>query len=216
MSDPLKVTFLGKSGVGKTSIFSLICGAQTPPVGPTIGVEFATVFVPEFTMRIQIWDTAGMERFAPVTNVCLRNTAAIVLVYAVNDTSSFDELATRWLPFIERERRLNRNTALKPNPLIFVVGNKNDLTGGAHLTSCEMESAWARTIDAIHVTTTTTSTTSISDFFAIVCRELSSTNQRQLRPTQFASENLTLSVLDDFTRLRLEEKEERKKKSSCC
>jgi len=207
MAEPIKITLLGQSGVGKTSIFSRIC-AREPPVGPTVGVEFATVFVREFELRVQIWDTAGMERFAPVTDVCLRNSAAILLVYAVDDTRSFDALATRWLPFVEKERatRVARHAL---QPLVFVVGNKNDLTGGAHLTACDTERAWAHTIGAVHVTTTTTAASSINMLFVdTVCHALAQIPSMRRHTTQMAHEDLSLSIFADDDR--------REKSGHCC
>ncbi len=62
----LKFVLLGDAAVGKSSIANRIAGEQvdSTPV-PTVGVEFKVKYT-QFNgnnIMVQIWDTAGLERF---------------------------------------------------------------------------------------------------------------------------------------------------------
>lgn len=63
---------IGDAGVGKTYILSRYINEDVPrKKGPTIGVEFATKTINlkhGGTVKAQIWDTAGTERFKAITS----------------------------------------------------------------------------------------------------------------------------------------------------
>jgi len=52
-------------------------------------------------VKLQIWDTAGEERFRSVTQMYYKNASAIVLVYDQTSESSFDSLEG-WIADIEK------------------------------------------------------------------------------------------------------------------
>lgn len=61
-----KVVFVGDSGVGKTSIIHhFIHGTFVDRYKTTIGIDFKskTLYLSDSTVRLQIWDSAGQERF---------------------------------------------------------------------------------------------------------------------------------------------------------
>jgi len=61
-----KVVFVGDSGVGKTSIIHyFIHGTFIDRYKTTIGIDFKskTLYLSDSTVRLQIWDSAGQERF---------------------------------------------------------------------------------------------------------------------------------------------------------
>ena len=87
---------------------------------PTIGVEFATkiVNINGKSIRIQIWDTSGSERYSSVTSTYYRGAVAALLVYDITNRSSFDGLG-KWLTTLR--------DVLDSNSSILLVGNKSDL-----------------------------------------------------------------------------------------
>ena len=87
---------------------------------PTIGVEFATkiVNINGKSMRIQIWDTSGSERYSSVTSTYYRGAIAALLVYDITNRSSFEGLE-KWLTKLR--------DVLDSNSSILLVGNKSDL-----------------------------------------------------------------------------------------
>jgi Ras-related protein Rab-5C len=118
----VKVVLIGKSTVGKTSIINYaICGSPSTEVSPTVGANFSTKRHEYFSreLLLQMWDTAGQERFRSMTPLYYRGAHVVLLVFAVNDRASFDEV-DEWSSSVSRELG---NTAT-----LIIVGNKCDLS----------------------------------------------------------------------------------------
>eukprot|EP01127_Copromyxa_protea_P001232 TRINITY_DN1126_c0_g1_i1.p1 TRINITY_DN1126_c0_g1~~TRINITY_DN1126_c0_g1_i1.p1 ORF type:complete len:195 (-),score=34.93 TRINITY_DN1126_c0_g1_i1:81-665(-) len=115
-----KVVFLGKSGVGKTSITLRFC-RETFQDGTeaTIGASFLTkvMTINDRQIKFEMWDTAGQERYRALAPMYYRNADAAVLVYDVTDHESFSALRS-W------HQELQKNV---PNCIIILAGNKMDL-----------------------------------------------------------------------------------------
>lgn len=90
----------------------------------TIGVEFASKIVKCGTpprrkrIKLQLWDTAGTERFRSVSRSYYRGAAGAILVYDIASHATFDALPT----FLMDARAL-----ASPNLTLLLAGNKNDL-----------------------------------------------------------------------------------------
>lgn len=93
----------------------------------TIGVEFASKIVKVGTgarrkrIKLQLWDTAGTERFRSVSRSYYRGAAGAILVYDIGSRTSFDQLPT----FLMDARAL-----ASPNLTTILAGNKADLVSG--------------------------------------------------------------------------------------
>ena len=93
----------------------------------TIGVEFASKIVRIGTgtrrkrIKLQLWDTAGTERFRSVSRSYYRGAAGAILVYDIGSRTSFDQLPT----FLMDARAL-----ASPNLTTILAGNKADLASG--------------------------------------------------------------------------------------
>lgn len=116
----IKVVLIGDSGVGKTTMLQRLTENSYMEGRPsTVGVDFK-VFDLEINARmvkVQLWDTAGQERFMGVTRSYYRNMNVVILVYALNNTESFDRLSF-WMNDTEKHRDENCE--------IIVVGCKSD------------------------------------------------------------------------------------------
>merc|ERR1719483_462684 len=88
----------------------------------TIGVDFEIVTLKLNTqvVKLQIWDTAGQERFHNITTSYYRGAHAIMLVYDITSSQSFQNVSAKWLEQI----RMYANREC----VVLVVGNKSDLT----------------------------------------------------------------------------------------
>lgn len=90
----------------------------------TIGVEFASKIVRVGTgarrkrIKLQLWDTAGTERFRAVSRSYYRGAAGAILIYDISSRPSFDALPT----FLRDARAL-----ASPHLAVILAGNKNDL-----------------------------------------------------------------------------------------
>lgn len=69
-------------------------------------------------LKLQLWDTAGQERFRTLTDTYFKGASGIIIVYAINDRKSFEDVKD-WI------YQLEENGADKLPKVI--VGNKCDL-----------------------------------------------------------------------------------------
>ena len=118
-----KVMVVGEVNVGKTCLVSRMLGKPMPErTMNTIGVEFGTKNLSlkdnRTSVKVQLWDTAGLEKYRAIVVSHYRRTKGCMVVYSVADRSSFDAVKTH----IERARE-NAEDELN----IVVVGNKVDL-----------------------------------------------------------------------------------------
>ncbi len=121
-SDQLfKILLLGDSGVGKSSIILRYTENEfNASLVNSIGVDFKSkdIELNNQKIKIQIWDTAGHERFKSITTSYYRGANAIVIVYDITERETFEHIE-KWLNEIEKYA--------KENVLKFLVGNKIDL-----------------------------------------------------------------------------------------
>lgn len=126
-----KFIVIGMSGVGKSSLLTrLIDGAFNQEIQSTIGVQYlSTVMdIDGNPVKLQIWDTAGQEKFRSISKSYYRHAVGVILVYDMTDRKSFDELSY-WLNDV--------HTLCDPNAAITLVGNKLDLASSRSVTTSE-------------------------------------------------------------------------------
>ena len=107
-----KIVLIGESGVGKTSIINrYISDTFSPVLTATPGASFATktVFLKEYnqSIKFEIWDTAGQEKFRSLAKVFYKNAAICILVYEITRRASFDELKKFWIEEIRSNASKN-------------------------------------------------------------------------------------------------------------
>ncbi|KAK4231693.1 P-loop containing nucleoside triphosphate hydrolase protein [Podospora fimiseda] len=122
-----KIILLGPSGTGKSCLLHRFVKSEWRVLSSqTIGVEFASKIIKVGTgarrkrIKLQLWDTAGTERFRSVSRSYYRGAAGAILVYDITSYNSFNMLS----PFLNDARAL-----ASPNLSLLLVGNKLDLAG---------------------------------------------------------------------------------------
>ena len=114
-----KAVLIGDSAVGKTSIVNqYIFNSCSPEHQATIGIDFFSKVLKEenTTIRLQIWDTSGQEKFHSLIPSYIRNSTVAILVYDITLRSSFENLQ-KW----------HQTVITTSKPFCIVVGNKTDL-----------------------------------------------------------------------------------------
>jgi Ras-related protein Rab-6A len=114
-----KIIFVGDAGVGKTTIIARITESPFNEVyEPSIGVDFMSKSIKYRgqNIKLQIWDTAGQEKYKGLIPSYVRNSSIVFVVYDISVKSTFDNIP-KWLTFI----RSIENTTL------ILCGNKIDL-----------------------------------------------------------------------------------------
>ena len=117
-----KLIFIGDSGVGKTSLsIRATKGLFNVNAQATIGFDifnYAATINNEITIKLQIWDTCGLEEFNACTTSLYKDSSIAIIVYAINDYNSFNNIPS-WVNLVKKYA--------SPDTIIFLVGNKCDL-----------------------------------------------------------------------------------------
>ena len=119
----LKIILIGDAGVGKTSISGrYIDSSFKDAYQATLQVEKRMKIINEddkTSIRLNIWDTAGQEKFRSITRQFYRDCQGAFIVFDLTKKSSFNELKT-WI----NELKTHGND----DTVIIILGNKSDLT----------------------------------------------------------------------------------------
>ena len=118
----LKIITLGDANSGKTLLCNRICNSA-PDRGymPTIGVEFSStdLVINDLNIKLQLWDTAGQECFAPIVRSYYKNIVGIFFMIDLTSQKSIKNIDF-WL------EEFNLNRILDCETIILALGNKID------------------------------------------------------------------------------------------
>ena len=95
----LKILLIGDSSAGKTGLILKYVDGYFPSIYvPTIGVEFKVkkININGIDLNLQIWNTAGEERFRGITKNFLKGADGIIFLYDITNRRSFENLKN-WL-----------------------------------------------------------------------------------------------------------------------
>jgi small GTP-binding protein len=96
MGDTYKVVMLGDSGVGKTSLVErFYSNTYSTGVSPTVGAAYLRITVPlkDHPVNLNVWDTAGQEKFQSLVPLYMRNAHGLVFVLDVTNPHALLGLA---------------------------------------------------------------------------------------------------------------------------
>ena len=118
----LQSIWLGQSEVGKTSLLLAGCNSHQRHgdyrYPPTTGVD--ALLFSQLGRRLMCWDTSGQARFEMVVSMFLKHCDVAVIVYDLQNPSSFDT-AVQW------HRRVQSYCASNSSTIrTYLVGNKMD------------------------------------------------------------------------------------------
>ncbi|XP_075886662.1 ras-related protein Rab-17-like isoform X1 [Nelusetta ayraudi] len=124
----VKLVLLGSSGVGKSSLALRFSNNDfRESATPTVGCAYLTqtVHLSQVSIRFEIWDTAGQEKYHSVTPLYYRGAHAALIVYDISNRQTFAR-AQLWLKELEKQ-------SMPGSTIIWLVGNKGDLGNERHV-----------------------------------------------------------------------------------
>ena len=129
---PCKMILVGESGVGKTSIISryiknLYNDNQTSTLSP-LNIK-KNIIIDGYNLELEIWDTAGQEKYRSITSLFYKDALICILVYDITKKKSFENIQSYW-HFSVTENGVK-------GIILGVAGNKSDLYENEQVTEKE-------------------------------------------------------------------------------
>jgi len=196
-----KLILIGNSGVGKSSILQRYMNKTfEESYKCTIGVDFLmkSIEVKGKTVKLQLWDTAGQEKYKSMVSSYYRGANVALVVFDITSRSSFESLPL-WIENYYKNGPEQKN--------IILIGNKKDMADQRQVTQEEAEE-FSETNNMIYFETSAKEGDNIDYVFNFAAEKLlefygSQNNELNLKrqmnkTTELQSQN--------FTEIRIEER----------
>ena len=199
-----KLVLLGDSGVGKTCIISrYISGAFDQNSPSTNGASYASKILTfenlNKTISLDIWDTAGQEKYKSLTKFFYKDAAVAILVYDITKKESFENMEKYWYDQLKEFG--------SKNIILGVAGNKCDMYEKEEVPESEGKQ-FADKIGAFFEITSAKNNTGIKDLFMNAANKF-------VDPSYIANSKEDKDQNEEGT-VKLDEKEHKEKRKGCC
>ena len=206
-----KLVLLGDSGVGKTCLISrFITGEFEKNIDSTNGASYASkkIEYPQGkTLVLDIWDTAGQEKYKSLTKFFYKGASMVILVYDITRKESYDNLKNYWYKEIQKYG--------DPNIVLGIAGNKSDLYDNEAVPEKEARE-FAKSINAIYALTSAQNNFGVNKLFEDIGNKFLDPNfQEKISETKIVKNMESKSVKIDKKKV-FEGNKEKKKKNGCC
>ncbi|KAJ3450983.1 ras-related protein rab-5c [Anaeramoeba flamelloides] len=188
-----KIVLLGDLGAGKSSLSVRYSEDQFDEnKEPTITTHFITKTIKLKThkVKLDVWDTAGEERYKSVVPTYYRSASGAIVVYDINDKGAFEK-AKFWIKELFRYG--------EKDIIIFLVANKSDLE---HKADSVEASKYCELNCYFYFETSAKTGENVVNIFDSMARKFEYEPRRGPEPKPFV--------------IGLEEIEKNSKKSGCC
>ena len=212
--ETIKLVLIGESGVGKTSIISRYTNNTfDPQVLTSSSAQFLTKTIElnkDTSIKFDIWDTAGQEKFKSLAKIFYKDAKVIILVYDITNKNSFENLKNFWY------KEIMDNTI--SDVILAIVGNKADLYENEQVTDKEGK-AYAKEKNAIFKSTSALSNRGIDSLFTDIAKKCLVPNYDYLAEDKKIQEEFNQRKLNENQRNRINlnhHTQNNPKKVGCC
>ena len=194
-----KVVLVGDAGVGKTCIIERYTHGSYDPNSEsnvTSTYSFKKLNIEQYnkSISLDIWDTAGQEKYRAWAKNFYLNASIGILVYDITRRSTFEDIQNYWYEQLK--------TCGEENMIFAVAGNKSDLYSEEEVKEEEAKK-FAESINALFILTSCQEAIGIEDLF----------NKCAIK---YLEQNKIIDVKPKGDKLKLGKKEKNKKEKKCC
>ncbi|KAM3132692.1 hypothetical protein pb186bvf_015237 [Paramecium bursaria] len=189
-----KIILLGDTYVGKSSLLKRFSDDSfLENIQPSVGMAYCKKVIERKNLNItlEIWDTAGQEKFRKIAPIYYRNAQAVVLCFDCSKPDTLDGVK-RWLDEIDKY--------LTIDCIKYLVGNKADI--------CEynMKQEYLTANNLHYIQTSAKTGQNVHKLFRRIARMLAKSKLKKM-------ENLERKTI---VTLQVQGPEEVKKNRLCC
>ena len=191
----IKVTLIGESSVGKTSIINRYTKESfSQELDSTLGANYSQKKITRHgkKIRLDLWDTAGQEKYRAIGRHFYKESYIVCLVYDITNNDSFEKIKSIWYPDLKEY-----GEKLK---IVALVGNKLDKYLEEEVKEDDARK-FAEEIKAIYKRTSAMEGTNIEDLFNTLA-------------DKYLTEIAGLIIDDD--KIKIKKGDTKEKKKGCC
>lgn len=200
-----KIIIIGDSCVGKTSLARrYVNNTFYESYKSTIGVDFLskTIRINKKNLHLQLWDTAGCERFHSMSPSFYRGADGCIIVFDLTNMLSFRNLEN-WI-----DEFLLISHPYDPASFPFIIiGNKSDLINDSNrVISQRFIEKFCETKKIKYFEVSTKFNKNISDAFGYLINNIYKTNSNETNNIETNNIETKVDLLYDMQSINLEEK----------
>ena len=115
----IKVIILGDSYVGKSSLINRLINNKFVELSSTLSIEYHTyiISINDYKIRMQLWDTAGQEKYNSIISNYYKGTDVAIFVYSIDKQETFENIQM-WFKHLKENNEDSLN---------ILIGNKLDM-----------------------------------------------------------------------------------------
>ena len=200
----IKLVLLGETGVGKTSIMQRFVENKFEDKSTaSIGIDFSfkTMKYKKKSYSIQIFDTAGQERFKSIAKTYYHMGKGFLIVFDLSNNDSLNALKD-WIEDVKEN---------VDDPKFIILGNKDDLQKSKKLSDDIIKNQLDNYKDVIYIKTSAKKNINIKEAFEKMIDLLENENNVQIEQEQKPKKNNSI-VVDK----KSQKKKKKEKDKQCC